>query len=824
VIVARREFLKMLGVATGGLGLGGCDRDWLVPDRLVELAQRGPGLESQVPTICGLCESGCGLTVRLVDGLPVGLKGNPHHPLNRGGLCPVGQAGLEVLYAPNRLQTPQRRGASGELEPVSWDDALDEIGGLLGKLRSEDQGSRVALLTDEPGRLFHDLAVSFTRAVGSPNVSSSKSEGLLPFTLTQGIAQVPGFDLDKADLVMSFGLELFEDGPAPLHAISAMVGSRPTEERAAHIYAGTRLSAGSSKAEIYVPIEPGTHGALALGVAHVLVREGNYDRDFVAEHTFGFEDWIDDQGRERLGFRRLLLERYYPDRIARICGCDAATVVRVARRLGEAAAPLAVAGGEATESSNSTWTGVAVHSLNALLGVFDRPGGVMLPPPIPLSPLVNAEASSPEQTESIFASSGPAGAFGADAVEMLAERVIDGTYPIDLLIVVSSNPVYDSPAGRRLRQAMEQIQAVVVLTSFLDETSGHADFVLPSHVFLESWQGTTTPSALAFSTLGLGKPVIEPLFDTRHPGDVLLELGRAAGGPAGSALPWGSYPDYLKARLEGLVISGEGSVVTGSFEESWVHFLEERGWRFLEHRSLENFWAALERESGWWNPVVPKGDWSRLFQTPSGRFEFFSQTLERHLREVGGMSVDAEMSDEEALERGIAAIGSRVGGDEVLLPHFEPPATTGEGELQLLPFRALTARGRLAAVSPMVLEMFGYPFLDGWQTWAEVATATAHELDLGDGDLVAVESDRGSIEAVVRVHPAAVAGTVHVPLGLGHDQLAGGGEKIGSNPIEILDPTRDNLSGSLAMTSSRVRLRLIRRRPHGGPVPMDGGH
>ena len=297
MIVPRREFLKMLGVATGSLGLGGCDREWLVPDNLVELAQRGPGLESQVPTICGLCESGCGLTVRLVDGVPVGLKGNPHHPLNRGGLCPVGQAGLEVLYAPNRLRKPQRRSPRGELEPISWNDALAEIGRLLGKLRSENQGSRLALLTDEPGLLFQELAASFARAMGTSNVSSSKNNEFLPFTLTQGIGQVPGFDLGKADLVMSFGLDLFEDGSAPLHAISSVVGSRATEERAALLYAGTRLSSGSSKAEIYVPIEPGTHGALALGVAHVLVREGNYDKAFVAEHTFGFEDWEDDQGQ-----------------------------------------------------------------------------------------------------------------------------------------------------------------------------------------------------------------------------------------------------------------------------------------------------------------------------------------------------------------------------------------------------------------------------------------------------------------------------------------------------------------------------------------------
>jgi anaerobic selenocysteine-containing dehydrogenase len=263
-------------------------------------------------------------------------------------------------------------------------------------------------------------------------------------------------------------------------------------------------------------------------------------------------------------------------------------------------------------------------------------------------------------------------------------------------------------------------------------------------------------------------------------------------------LPWTTYQDYLKRRLEGLVISGEGSIVTGSFEESWAHFLEERGWRFLEHKSLEDFWTDLEKESGWWNPVQARGDWARLFRTPSGRFEFFSQTLAQRLGEV---------------EDG-----------EAYLPHFEAPAEVGEGELALLPFRPITARGSLAATSPMVLEMFGYPYLDGWRTWAELATETAHELDLGDGDVVAVESDRGSVEAVVRVHPGAVAGTVHMPMGLGHRQDFGAGGEVGSNPIELLLPARDSLSGSLSLTSTRVRLRLVRRRPHGGPPPIHGGH
>ncbi len=821
MILPRREFLRMLGVAAGAATVGGCGREWAVPDRLVDLALRGPGLESQAQTICGLCEGGCGLTVRLVDGMPVGLKGNPHHPLNRGGLCPVGQAGLEVLYAPDRLQGPLRRNPAGEYDSTSWEDALEEIASRIVDLVTAGEGRRVALLSGESGQLFHELATRFVNALGSPNIGHVRDAGVLPFALTQGLDEIPGFDLEQADMVLSFGLDLYEDGPAPLHAISAMIGSRPLEERGALLHVGSRLSPSATKAEIFVPIRPGSHGAFALGVAQVLVREGNYDRRFVAEHTFGFDDWTDDTGRQRLGFRRLLHERYYPDRAARLCGCDPERIVAVARRFAQASAPLALAGGEAVQGSNATSTAVAVHALNALSGSFDRPGGVVIPPSIPLSPL---EQSQREEGPSVFAPDGASPVLGVDPVAALAERVLDGSTPIEILFVVGANPVFSSPIGERLREAMKRIPMVVVLGTFRDETAASADFILPTHVFLESWQGSTTPPTVAFSTLGLSRPVVEPLFDTLHPGDILLELSRRVGPPAEAALPWPGYADYLRQRLEGLVISGQGSVITGTFEDSWIHFLEARGWRFLEKEGLEAFWQDLLRESGWWNPVRPRGDWARLFRTSSGRYEFFSQTLEQRLRETGLAEGGTSLDEQQVLARGIAAFGFGVEGDEACLPHFEAPEEAGEEELALVPFRPITARGQLGVTSPMVLEMFGYPVFSGWQTWAELAPETAHELDLEWGDLVEVESERGVLEAVVRVQPGATPGAVHIPLGLGHRESYGAAGGIGANPVEILRQVPDRLAGTLALSSTPVRLRLIRRRPHGGPPPTHGGH
>jgi anaerobic selenocysteine-containing dehydrogenase len=782
---------------------------------MVARALRGPGLESEAQTVCGLCPSGCGATVRLVDDMPVGLSGNPSYPLNRGGLCPVGNAGLELLYGPDRLQSPLRRQASGGFDSTTWEEALGEIAARLTDLQQAGQGARIAVIHDEPGFLFDDLAQRFAHLLGSPNVARPIDPGTLAFELTQGIDGPPGFDLEETNLVVTFGLDLYEDGPAPLHAIAAMVGNRPTDERARTIHVGTRLSPSASKAEEWVAVQPGTHAAFALGVAHVLVREQRYDAEFVADHTFGFDDWTDEGGYQRMGFRRLLMERYYPDRAAQSCGVEPAAIVRVARRLADSPNAVAIAGGEAMHGSNGTFTVMAVHALNALMGAFDRPGCVTLAPPIPVAPMPAVDPTSDDTEGRISAPWIAQMLTGGDPAEAIAEGVLDGSAPIDVLLVASYDPVHESPSGERLGEAMQRIPMVVAMSSFLDQTCEHADYVLPTSLYLERWQGTTTPATVPFSTIGVAQPVVEPLYDTRHPGDILLDLSRRSGA-ATAAIPWTDYADYLRQRLEGLAVSRQGAIVTGSFEESWVHFLEERGWRFPESQRPDDYWDELVRRAGWWNPVRPPEDWEHLFATDSGRYEFWSRDVERRLRELAAAS-DGGGEDDDPLALGIAALDLEADADFVCLPHFEPPRFAGDGEVMLHPFRPITARGSLGRYSPMVLEMFGHTVLSGWKTWAEISPETAAELDVRDGDLIELASDQGTIEATVHTYPGSVPGVVHVSLGLGHT-LPGDGV-IGSNPLKALLPIHDPISGAFSENSTRVRVHLLERRGHGVPSP-----
>jgi anaerobic selenocysteine-containing dehydrogenase len=809
MIFERRDFLKLLGLTAGSVGMGSCGGRWSMPDNLVEMALRGPGLSSDAQSICGLCQSGCGLTVRLVDGLPVGLKGSVHHPLNRGGLCPVGMAGLDVLYSPDRLQGPLKRNEAGSLVPVDWDEALGQIADRMSGLLQQGRGDRMAVLLGPSDELFLDLAEAFAGLLDSPNVAEFQQGTVVPYRLSQGIEEIPAIDFAGADMVLSLGNDLFEDGPAPLQSISALVGEQVEGERAALIYVGTRLSPSATKAKRQVWIRPGTYPAFALGVAHVLVREGRYDREFVAEHTLGFDDWTDENGREHMGFRRLLMERYYPDRVAQLCGVEASSIVQVARMFSEGSKPVAVAGGGATSGTNATWTVLAVQAINALTGAFGRAGGVKLSPPIPLRRMANSPPIRNSAT---------------NPMQALTERLLAGSEEIEVLLIAGCDPVHDSPVGDRLREAMAKIPLVVALTPFLNDTARSADLVLAAHAPLEDWRASTTPPGVPFSVLGIAEPVVEPLYETRNVGDVLLELGKRASEEGESALPWANYQAYLEDRVGGVAASGEGAIVTGSFEEGWKHFLEERGWRFTEARRPEDFWRDLVQQAGWWNPVQPQEDWTRLFPAPSGRYEFFSQALERRLRDLGALEGDVSADDGEALARGARSLGLQAEGDEICLPHYEPPLESGEGELVLVPFRPITARGNLGSHSAMLMEMFGYPVLSGWETWAEITEETAHGLDVGDGDIVALESDRSTIEVVVRVMPTGSQDVVHVPVGLGIDDDRARGGRVGSNPIELVVPEQDVLSGELSLSSTRVRMRLIRRRPHGGPVPRHGGH
>ncbi len=768
----RRKFLKLAG---GAAAVGALHRLGLVGlDSLAARRQQRPEPVSDLQMLgtCRLCAGGCGLSARVVDGHVVKLDGNPFHPNNQGRLCPKGQAGLQVLYDPDRIKMPMRRVEGQGWQQISWSEALGEIAGKLQTLRGSGHPEQLVFLHDGKRGPTSDLIAHFCRAFGTPNdvrYSTHSADGTpLAHWLTQGWSEHAGYDWENTDYLLCFGgalLEAWQPLVRQLRAYSRMRRGRP-HRRAKIVQIESRASVTAAKADEWVSVRPGTEGALALGIAHVIVRDEIFDADFVAEHTFGFEDWTDDAGNLHTGFRTLVLRDYAPDHVSAITGVAEETIERLAREFA-AARPAAVAAGDVSGYSNSLYSQWAVHTLNALVGSIDAPGGVLRQMEAPL-------ASWPEPTLDEIAAQGLAQprADGAATAEFpLSESVphalTQAPYPIEVLFLYHTNPVYDNPSGG-WQTAIENVPLVVSFSPYLDETSEHADLLLPDCTYLEKWFLEPLEPSLGHPAVGLGQPIVEPLYDTRNTADVLIELARAVGGPVGAAMPWNGFVEAIREQAQGLYQAGYGLPSADTFDE---------------------FWAELRARGVWYEQPYEFGQWERVFATPSGKFEFASRVLQERLAALGAPFESEDLS-----------------------PRYRPPIFEGdesEHPFHLRTFKMITYTERWGANLPWLQEVYGLHVQEKWDSWVEIHPETAHSLGIADGERVRLESPQGSIECKARLWSGTPCDVVSVPLGQGHTSGGRWAENRGVNPNEIIAPLVDSQSGELASQSTRVRIRRV---------------
>lgn len=773
--LSRRDFLKLVGAGTAATGL-------------VELGRRTPIFSALIPTnqpqvplgertvvgICRLCAGGCGITARVIDGRAVKLDGNPLHPNNQGRLCPKGQAGLQVLYDPDRIKGPMRRVEDRGWQQISWDEALGEIANALQVLRNSGHPERLVFLHDGKRGPTGELMARFCRAFGTPNDVRSprhSADGTgLAHLLTQGWNDHAAYDWENTNYLLCFGgafLEAWQPLVRQLRAYSRLRRGRPNV-RAKIVQIESRASVTATKADEWLPINPGAEGALALGIAHVIVRDELYDEAFVAEHTFGFEDWTDEAGQAHMGFRTLVMrDDYVPERVAKVTGVAAHTVERIAREF--AAARPAVAAGDVSGYSNSLYSQWAIHALNALVGSIDVPGGVMrqMEPPL---------ASWPQPTLDEIATQGLSqpradgvGSAHFPLAESVPHALTQAPYPIEILFLYHTNPLYDDPPGLEWREALEGIPLVVSFSPYLDETSEYADLLLPDCTYLEKWFLEPLEPSLGYPAVGLGQPVVEPLYDTRNTADVLIELAKAMGGSFAAAMPWNDFVEALRERVQGLYQARIGMPSAEVME------------------TFEEFWAELQSRGVWYDQPYEFGRWERAFVTQSGKFEFASQILKERLETLG---IPFE--------------------DEDLLPCCQAPAFEGdetEYPFHLRTFKLVTYTERWGANIPWMQEIYGLHVQEKWDSWMELNPETAHELGIHDGDRVRVESPQGSIELRARLWPGIPPQVVSIPLGQGHTAGGRWAENRGANPSELIAPLTDRLSGELATQSTRVRVR-----------------
>lgn len=802
--IKRRDFLA--GVAGAAVGYGVSK----IPlTALVDIAggdySSVAAVESWVTTSCQICPSGCGMVVRKVDGNPVGIKGNPLHPLSRGGLCAVGAEALHLLYSPDRHRTPMQRvsakaGEEAQWKTISWEKGLGLLEQRIKALVDNNEADRIFLLDGYDRGLLSETAKGLMERLGSSNyfLDRESNQAVTAYHLTQGQHCVPAYDLDNTRFLLSFGVPLLEGWHSPMQgqrAVGTIRGASSNGDPRTFVQIDVRASKTSDLANRFVAIKPGSHGALALALAYVLIRYQLYDQDFVAHHCSGFEDFKDESGVMHQGFKSYVLKNCRPEDLQEVTGVSGADVVDLARDFASARPAVAVADGLTLALSNGVQTGMAVMALNALVGSIDVAGGVMPAEQIPHRPFPWSQADpggngDPMRGNGSFD-------FGIKDAHALVQAAKGGKKKIGVLLCVHSNPFFPRENAALFEELLDEESLVVSFSPYPDETSSRANLILPEHSFLERWQDAVGPRTYPYATLGITQPVRKPLYDTRDTLEILLELGRNLISDGEELFPWETSEEAMEWLSGGIHVVKRGSLFTNEREANEIAKMEQRGWWISSFPEESDFWDAMLEQGGWWDPGLAHGLYGRLFQTPSRKYEFFSNQLREWLAKQ-----DPKAADKQHGER---LMQLRVMGDASFLPYYEAAryeGETAEDGLILNVVYPITPNTAVAASLPWVREVMSGRL--AWETWVEIHPADANKRGIHHRDLVELRRNGQVIVARAKVSNRISEGMLSVPHGLGRPAGGRWARLRGTNPDCLSSRTLNHLSGMQEKQSMRV--------------------
>lgn len=541
--LGRRRFIAGAGLAAGLVGGCRSSKDPYTPEKPAVPRPAGvrPGTHSYVFSTCGLCDAGCGLRVRVVDGRAVKIEGNPESPVNRGGLCARGLAGLELLYHPERVRGPmRRRGERGgnQWEPISWDAGIGELGERLGKLREAGKASGVVLLDGEPRGTTHALWARFMTALGSPNHVGHGATGRAAVSETlrtmTGQAGIPGYGYAGAGCVVLVGTGALESSPQAIHLACAMAGAT----RPRLLCVSPRLPRSAALVDEWLAVEPGRASALLLGLLHVLLREQLADESAI------------EKARGMAELRAAVMTSYAPAQAALLAGVPAARIEALARELA-ATRPSVVVVDEETKDSVAV---AAALVLNTVLSSVGATGGMLLEADEP-----SGLAAAEEAARNHLANTAIDGRAHPEASRVLAvpDAILnEKPYPVELLLLYRSNPIFSKPGAAKWQRAMAKAPFAVSFSPIFDESTRWADLLLPDLTYLESWD--LVFPARATGVVSLRQPVVLSPTKAMQTGEVILRLAAALGGQVALALPWKSYRDAAGARLDLVAAETEG--------------------------------------------------------------------------------------------------------------------------------------------------------------------------------------------------------------------------------------------------------------------------
>ena len=532
----RRRFLQLCGAT--GLGVAVASTVRFGGSMLAPPAARaglvGDPVDAAVDawtyTTCQFCATGCGLYLGTRNGEPVVARGNPDYPVNQGLLCQKGLHQAGALRAPDRLSQARRRDGD-ELVAVDVEEALDEVVDRIAAAIDEHGPESVAIFNT--GQLLQEEYYVISKlargALGTPHLDGNPrlcmASAVVGYARSFGTDGPPNSyeDFEETDFVFLTGSNLHEAHPI----LGGRLMARLEQGGCTLVVADPRAIQFAQRADIYLPIRPGSDVALLNAMQHVVLDEGLIDRGYIDAHTNGFEEL------------EALVADYPPERAADICEVPADDIRRAALGFGEAEAAMSLW----TMGINQQKHGVAavnqINNLHLITGHIGRPGAG------PFS--ITGQPSSVDFRQAGGGPSLPgyrniandehrqeiADAWGVDV-----GRLPSSTTPaheiwraaeagdVKVLWIIGTNPAVTFPDARWAREVMRQVDTLIVQDAFHPtETTVLADILLPAAMWGEK-TGTFTNSDRRVNLL---RQAVDPPDQARSDFEIVTEVGRRLG-------------------------------------------------------------------------------------------------------------------------------------------------------------------------------------------------------------------------------------------------------------------------------------------------------
>lgn len=659
------------------------------------------------PTNCHFCGYLCAFTATVEDGRVVELEPDTsRYPYDekivRG--CRRWRMNLDVLDDPNRINHPLRRvgeRGSNQWERVGWDEALDDIAARLRALAEEYGPATLASAIGGPHASFWPLH-RFMSLFGSPNNMGIGQICWNPRiwmdALTFGWTVEADIDPVRTEAVFIWGTNPAQsDNSAFWRSLIAV-----SQSEVPLVVIDPRRTQVAARADLWLPVKPGTDCTLALGLVHVIIAEDLVDHDFVERWCHGYD--------ELAGH----VAPFTPEAVGETCGLDPDDVVRAARIFGQAGAAALVSGrGIDQIGPDVAPTHRAICCMRAITGNVDKPGACVLAEMSDFTPEVDLELSARMTDEQKAACLNtpytplqcyegydracalterlgrrlPARYLTSAHPDLVLKAMLEGDpYPIRALIVEATNPLITYADTRRVFEALTSLDLLVVLEYYMTPTASIADYVLPAAGAIE-----------------------RPTFQA-HGGVANI----AYGGPAAVAPYYERKVDYEVFRELGMRLGQESDWPDATLEEAYARTLADAGMSWEAYCQTGLYWRppAYEKHEIAGSDGNPSG-----FATTTGKIELACELL------------------------------GELGGDRLPLPSLRTEPCATDGCLMLITgARKQPYNASMFLSNPDFRASYPHPL-------AEVSPRTAERLGLSDGDAVVLANEKGEASFILKTAP-----------------------------------------------------------------------